>query len=152
MFELEGDPAAALAAYEDAFHEDPEAWPACAGWARLVALTANDAAERDRALAIVEELLDRTGPEPVLLDSRALLLLQRRRAQEAVDELERAVADAPSPLRLMHLAQAQVAVGELADARRTYESAMRDGLTAERVPASEQDAYEALRAVLEDSR
>jgi predicted Zn-dependent protease len=82
-----------------------------------------------QALALVEEALARAGPQPTLLDTRALVLLEAGQAQEAVKILEGLVLESPNqPGFRFHLAQAHAANGNRQDARKAVLQAIRLGL------------------------
>jgi tetratricopeptide (TPR) repeat protein len=58
------------------------------------------------ALALIEQAIQRDGPAPHLLDTRAVIRLRAGQSAPAIQDLEEAIALAPSAARYFHLAQA----------------------------------------------
>lgn len=73
------------------------------------------------ALDVVNHAIERSGPIPELLDTRALAYIKLGRGREAVQDLEDALVIAPSAVLHYHLAQAQL----VAKDRRAAEQSLR---------------------------
>ncbi len=69
----------------------------------LLAHRADQAAE---ALTLINRAIDKYGPRPELLDTRAVALINRGNLEAATRDLERVVNEAPTPARLFHLSRA----------------------------------------------
>lgn len=119
-----------------------------------MAVVANNLAfhlARPETAAEARQLCDRAiqeiGPHPDLLDTRGLVRLSAGETKEAIADLEEA-ALAASPLKLLHLAAAQVASKDLSAARQTFERARRLGLKPTELSAADKAFYETVEAAL----
>ena len=127
------------------------------------AIVANNLAfhlARPETVAEAKQLIDKAitelGPHPDLLDTRGVVLLAAGDAQLPFDEvdaddglgdLEEAALDS-SPVKLLHLAAAQVATNDLAAARQTLDRARKLGLLPEQLSASDKARYDVVEAAL----
>ncbi len=86
---------------------------------------------RDETALEASELLDRAirrlGPDPELLDTRAMVRLSLRQPIRALEDISEAVLD-PTPLRYLHLAVVEAANGRISEARAALDRARSKGL------------------------
>jgi len=106
---------------------------------------------REEALKLARQAVDAVGPQPPLLDTRALTLVNRGESEPAVKDLEQVLEDEPTPLRYFHLARAQMLAGDRAGAAATLRRATKLGFKADALHPLERDSYRALLKDLEDS-
>jgi Tfp pilus assembly protein PilF len=60
----------------------------------------------DEALTLINRAIESYGPRPEFLDTRAVVQLTLGKHQDAVDDLKRAIEDAPSFTKYLHLTDA----------------------------------------------
>jgi predicted Zn-dependent protease len=111
----------------------------------LLALTSNRTAE---ALELVKGAMELAGPEPSLLDTRALVYLKRGEGQLAKRDLGAALLATPSASRYFHLAQAQLLTKNRAAAVAAFRKARELGLRTERLDPLERPVYHRLATEL----
>ena len=103
----------------------PESVNALNNLAFLLAIQNRDLEEADM---LNKKTLELMGPQPALLDSRALVLMAKRRYAEAEVKLEEAISAAPgNALYLMHQAEVQMALNR-PDAAQTLKLAQEYGV------------------------
>lgn len=105
-------------------------------------------ATAEAAEALVEKALAALGPIPDLLDTRALVRLARGETSRALEDAVDAVLE-PSATRFLHLALVQVAAGDLAAARRSFDEALERGLDGERLSAEDSQRRVTVEAALD---
>jgi tetratricopeptide (TPR) repeat protein len=93
------------------------------------------------ALAMINRALDLMGPQPALLDTRAVVQIKLGRADLAVVDLERVTTEAPTALRWFHLACAYQQVHNPDAARRAFQRARELGLENPQLHPLERDAW-----------
>jgi cellulose synthase operon protein C len=93
------------------------------------------------ALELGNRAIQVAGPQAALLDTRAVVSMARGDAWSAIDDLEQAIAQAPSAARSFHLARAYALAGLAAKAADTLQQARALGLTPHRLHALEQTTY-----------
>jgi tetratricopeptide (TPR) repeat protein len=98
----------------------------------------------DPALQLAELAIKEYGPIPELLDTRAVIQMQRGQNDLAVKDLEVALAQDPTPTRLFHLAAAHLSGKNEAAAREALQKAMALGLKAETLHPLEREQYKRL--------
>jgi lipopolysaccharide biosynthesis regulator YciM len=133
---LGGRHAESIATYRGLVRLAPRNVVALNNLAYLLALTEREGAE---ALQLIEAAIDEAGPDAELLDTRGLVHLACKRAEEAVQSLEQAVATAPSAARYFHLAQAHLLARDRSAARQAYAKARELGLRARDLHPLEQN-------------
>ena len=102
------------------------------------------------AMELADRAIELAGPAPEYLDTRGVAFLAAGRFDEAVAELRRAVGNAPTGLRLYHLARACHAAGDAESALEAWDEAHHQHeLTLEQIPVYEQDQYRDLAKVLQ---
>jgi Tfp pilus assembly protein PilF len=101
--DLRGDFDEATAYYRQVLAADPDDARALNNLAWLLALHSRKGAE---ALPLIDRAIDRYGPRPDLLDTRALVYLAMDQADKARADLKASIADTPTAARYLHLARA----------------------------------------------
>lgn len=104
----------------------------------------------DEAKKLIDEAMLELGPHPDLLDTRGVVRLAAGDVRPALADLEEAALD-PSPLKLLHLATAQVANKQVAAARQSIARAKQLGLVPEQLPASDRARYDQVEAALQSA-
>lgn len=95
----------------------------------LATILAEDPASRNEALRYIDQALEIGGQQDALLDTKAMILVQDGKADQAVQLLETACSHhAPDPRYPFHLAVAYSRTGEEAKARAAYNRAVESGL------------------------
>jgi len=84
------------------------------------------------AKKLVDTAVEILGPHPDLLDTRALIHLALGDDAAAVADMRQAVLQ-PSEVKFLHLAYAEMRVGDMTAARRALEQGIRKGLSAEKL-------------------
>lgn len=96
------------------------------------------------AKKLIDTAIDMLGPHPDLLDTRALIQLSLGDDAAAVADMRQAVLQ-PSEVKYLHLAYAEMRVGDLAAARRALEQGIAKGLSADRLSPADRSRLEELR-------
>jgi cellulose synthase operon protein C len=132
---------------------------------RLIALACNNSAwltavkggEGKIALAEVNRAIKLIGPQADLLDTRAMVYLSMKQTPDAINDLQTAVKDAPSPNKFFHLAQAYFQANDKEKAKQYLKEARARGLDDRNrtgpgtLHALEQPAYQKLLSDLGQS-
>lgn len=116
----------AIARYRAVLAQHPDNVTALNNLAWLRAWQDDGSAE---ALRLMNRAIQLAGPQAALLDSRAVAHLARGDAWSAIDDLENAIAQAPSPARCFHLARAYDLAGLTNKAGKAMGEARSLGLT-----------------------
>jgi tetratricopeptide (TPR) repeat protein len=93
------------------------------------------------SLALLEKAAWLDGPTAGLLDTRGMVHLHAGELEPAVRDFREAVAQAPTPLRHLHLAQACLRAGKREEALRAFTKARDAGVERWLVLPAEQEAY-----------
>jgi tetratricopeptide (TPR) repeat protein len=142
---LRGNFEEAVARYRQLLQTDGQDVVALNNLAYLLALHEGKTAE---ALRLIDLAIKTAGPSAVLLDSRAVIRLKGGQADAALDDLNRAILQAPSPTKYFHLAQAHRLKNDRAAARQALAKAQKLGLKPADLLAPEQAALQALTTEL----
>jgi tetratricopeptide (TPR) repeat protein len=142
---LQGRPKDAEAIYREIYERDKTKGAPLNNLAWLLALQEGRGSE---ALDLINESIKLDGPDPHRLDTRALAYLALGRPDDAVKDLEGAVAVAPSADAYFHLAQAHLKAGRRPEAVEAFRKAKDAGLRAETLHPLERDAYRRLNGDL----
>jgi Flp pilus assembly protein TadD len=145
LLDLLGREAEVEGLYRQVLQRDPRNHVALNNLAWLLGKRPGGAAE---GLKVIGQAIDAHGPRPELLDTRAVLYLAMNEPAKAVADLEHAVADGPTPTKFYHLARAHHQARDVVAARRALARATEGGLTEERLPPPEREAFRRLRAEL----
>jgi tetratricopeptide (TPR) repeat protein len=97
---------------------------------------------------LIERAVRVLGPRAELLDTRAVVYLSLGRSEDAIADLERAIADSPNPSRYFHLARALQMSRKPAAARKAFQKARAAGLEVKRLHPVERKAYHKIAAEL----
>ncbi len=113
----------------------------------LAMLLVDEGRDFEQALRYIDDVLRRTGPVAEFLDTRGWILVQMRRAEEALPWLTRAVEGSASgnPVTQLHLATAYLAVGDRDQAWKHLEVARAGQMSPELLNSSEQRAWAMLQ-------
>jgi tetratricopeptide (TPR) repeat protein len=141
--DYQGDHAAAAATYRQILQKDAESVLALNNLAWLLTLKLD---RHDEALQLVTRAINKVGPLPQLLDTRAVIWLDMRQAPQALKDLEQVVAQEPSAGRYFHLARARWMDQDRAGAAAALRNAQAMGLTPESLHPLEQTSYRELLA------
>ena len=99
----------------------------------------------EEALRLVDRALDIAGPNPTLLDTRAVVLMQLNQGDKAVEALREAVSSQPDiPIRYFHLARAYQMTNAPTKAREALERSKVLGLNEETIDPLERGTYRKL--------
>ncbi len=101
------------------------------------------------------ELLDKAiglaGPRPGLLDTRAVILSRNGQHQNALSDLEEAIAQEPDGVRYFHLAQVFLALDKKDEASRAWKRSGELGVKPFEVHALERESWSMLQQVLQSN-
>jgi len=101
----------------------------------------------DEAKKLIERALQELGPHPDLLDTRGIVHLAAGETRPALSDLEEA-ALAPSPLKLLHLATAQLANRDVTAARQTLARAKQLGLLPDELSPADRVRYDQVESAV----
>jgi tetratricopeptide (TPR) repeat protein len=93
------------------------------------------------ALELINLAIDVAGPQPQLLDTRAVVYLAMDRSEPAITDLEQALADSPSAFRYFHLARAHRLAQRPEAAAQAFRKATEAGLELELLHPTERVAF-----------
>jgi len=110
----------------------------------LAVLQALQGVDLEESLKLVNRAIEIAGPIGPMLDSRATVHLAMRQPDKALEDLNTAIADKETPVRLFHRALAHEQGGHKATARADLEKALKAGLTKEMLQPLELPAFEKL--------
>ncbi len=110
----------------------------------LAVLLALQGKKLDEALSLINKAIERSGSLASMLDTRACVYIAEGKANEALKDMEDAVADAPTPVRLFHQAQAFSLANQKYAASSTMQQALKAGLTKDMLQSPEFPAFEKL--------
>ena len=114
----------------------------------LAILLALQGVKLDEALALVNRAMEIAGPMASMLDSRATVYTALGQYDKAIADLDLAIADAETPIRLFHRAQACERAGRSQEAIQAIKRAEALGLKPEMLQPLERPAYEKLKGLL----
>jgi tetratricopeptide (TPR) repeat protein len=112
--EMQGRLEEPIALYRKALAQNEDNIIALNNLAYLLALKDGNSRE---ALDRIQHAIKLAGPVPDLLDTRALIHLRGHRVSQAMQDLQQAIAEKPSPTKYLHLAEAEWMVGNRKAAR-----------------------------------
>jgi cellulose synthase operon protein C len=122
---LQGDYAAAMGLYRDAIRANSRDFLAMNNLAFLISTSEG---KHDEALRLLAQAKQIGGPLPTLLDTEALVQLNRGDSETARRLLETVTAEAPSGTAFFHLARAELAANRVAEARVAWQQAEELGI------------------------
>lgn len=101
------------------------------------------------ALKLINAVLERVGPEPEFLDTRATVYLALGQPERAIQDLQDALKRRATPTGLFHLAEALSRAGRQLPATETFRKAVEGGLKEEDLHPLERATFRQLQAELE---
>ena len=117
--------AEAIAIYRAILVREPKQVVALNNLAFLIAVKDG---QTEEAMRLIDAALAVTGPHAEFLDTRAIILTRANRAQEAIADLQRSIADAPSAVKQFHLTQAYLKANRVQGAVDAYRRAAEQGI------------------------
>jgi len=114
----------------------------------LAILLALQGVKLDEALKLINRALEIAGPMASMLDSRSTVYVALGQYDKALADLELAIADAETPIRLFHRAQACQRAGRSREAIQAIKKARALGLKPDMLQPLERPAYEKLKGLL----
>ena len=94
----------------------------------LALITSEGLGDPEGGLKLIDRYRERTGPIAAALGARGVILMRLGRTEEAIADLERALALGPTADRHYHLARAYLQAGDDETFRLHFDRAIRDGL------------------------
>jgi tetratricopeptide (TPR) repeat protein len=104
----------------------------------------------NEALSLINKAIEISGRLASMLDTRACVYIAQGTAGKAIKDMEEAVADAATPVRLFHQAQALYLGNQKYAASSTMQQALKAGLTKEMLETPEIPAYEKLKKLAQE--
>jgi len=141
---LEGKPAEAEQIYRELLGRADVSASQRAMMANNLAFQLATPATASEAKKLIDMAVSTLGPHPDLLDTRALVHLALGEDAAAVADMRQAVLQ-PTDVKFLHLAYAEMRVGDLAAARRALEQGIEKGLSAEKLAPADRARLEELR-------
>lgn len=132
--------------YRQVLVQKPDDVGALNNLAWLLAVTGRNS---DEALRLINEAIRLSGPVATLLDTRGAVEMSRKSVSSAIESLEAAYDDSPTPYIAFHLAMAYAQAGNIDLAREHFNTAVSDGLTEYQIHATELEPYRELKSRLE---
>ena len=114
----------------------------------LAVLLALQKIKLDESLKLVDEAIAAAGPVGAMLDSRATVYMALAQPDKALADLNDAIGQSVTAVRLFHRAQAYDQLGQQTEAAASLDSAQKLGLTLDMLPALERPAYQQLQKKL----
>lgn len=102
----------------------------------------------DEALELVTRAIEKHGPRPELLDTRAVVYLTQGRSEPALADLERATKDAPTAAKFFNLARAHHLMRNSKSALEALNQATALGLDDQKLHPTEREVYRQVVAEL----
>ena len=119
----------------------------------LVALAGSrDAAADIDAMKLVQEAESILGPNADILDTKAVVLIEREQYKDAIEELKLSVTDNPTGAKYFHMVVAHLAAGEKGAALEAWDKAEAVGLTRDELNRLEHDRYDKVKAQIDQLR
>jgi Tfp pilus assembly protein PilF len=141
LYDRRGRYAEAEAQYREVLKIEKNNVVALNNLAWMIAVRDGDAEE---ALRHINKAVNGIGRRPDLLDTRGLVNLRRKETEKAIADLKEAAAEAPTPTRLFHLAQAHHLAKQPTAARQALRQAKERGLEVATLHPVEQQACKEL--------
>jgi cellulose synthase operon protein C len=116
----------------------------------LAAVLAAERKDLDEALELIEKAMKISGPLAQMLDTRACVHIARSDGEKALADLADALADAKTPERLFHQAQAYELAGQKRLAAKSMKEAIAKGLSEKTLSAVEIPIYERLKKAADE--
>jgi cellulose synthase operon protein C len=136
----------AAAIYQQVLTQEPRNVLALNNLAYLLVKTGGDSGE---ALKLIETAIDEIGPNAELLDTRAVIYLQREQPDPALRDLQQALTVTSSPSLYFHLAQAYQMAEDLEKAKEAFAKAKELGIQSATLYVLERKAFNRMRTDFE---
>ena len=115
----------------------------------LASLLAFQDRTKDEAITLIDQAVALGGAAPALLDTRAVVRLQRGENDRALEDLRKAVSASPEfAILYYHLARAYHQAGNPSEAGKAFQQAERLGLKRDDVDLVEREEFSRLRPIL----
>ncbi len=111
----------------------------------LAAMLAMQGTRLDEAEKLVQTAIDLAGPVGNLIDTQAMVLIARKKPNEALKVLAGAIEDEPNPILFFRQAQAYQMLNKPELAAQAFEEAVKRGLTRESLHPVERKSFEGLQ-------
>ncbi len=135
--------------YREIFAKDPSDDMVCNNLGMILAL---QKIKLDEALELIEKAIAKVGPLGSLLDTRAVVLIARHEPRRALEDLELALAEKSTPVRLFHKAWACLEDGNSEKAKEFLRAAREAGLADSMLAAPEREICEQIAKVTEPAK
>jgi tetratricopeptide (TPR) repeat protein len=135
----------AIGLYRKSLEQSPQKVVALNNLAYLLAFKEGKGAE---ALALAQRAIDLAGPDPEMLDTRAVIYLKAGQTDRAVQDLQQALAQTPAAAMYFHLAQAQHLAKNRREAVEAFRKGVAAGLHVDGLHPLERPAFEEMAAAL----
>jgi tetratricopeptide (TPR) repeat protein len=127
--------------YHEVIAKKPDTTTAMNNLGMLMALQGRNL---DESLRLVDQAIRIAGPVPSMLDSRATVYIAMEQPDKALADLELAIADDATPVRLFHQARAYYLLGKKAEATAALGTAKKKNLKRSMLEPLERPAYDKL--------
>lgn len=117
--------------------------------AYLIALGATEETSQHESAQLINEAASILGPVSDILDTRAVVNINRKDYKSAVEDLEMAVIDAPTDGKYFHLAVAYLGLGESGKAQQAWEKGTKLGLSKESINRLEKEQFDRAQRQIE---
>ncbi|TWU11327.1 tetratricopeptide repeat protein [Symmachiella macrocystis] len=114
----------------------------------LAVLLALNQRDLDEALELINRAIYLSGPNAMLLDSRAMIHLAMGNAKLAIDDLKLALEEDASPAKYYHMAQARELAGDQFAAKTAFRKARATGFSAAQLHPLEHSRFQELSSKL----
>jgi tetratricopeptide (TPR) repeat protein len=138
--------AAAETVYREILKRDPQNVTALNN---LSVMLAFEGKRLDEAVQLISQAVELAGPVPNVLDSRATVFMAVEKADEAIKDLDAAIADEATALRLFRRARAYLLAGKKLDALKSWQAAEKKNLKRAMLDPPERPLYDKLRSELQ---
>jgi tetratricopeptide (TPR) repeat protein len=118
----------------------------------LIALAGSAAKTDVDPLELVEEAEQILGPNADILDTKAVVLIERKQYQDAIDELKLSVTDNPTGAKYFHMVVAHLRAGEKRAALDAWDKAEEAGLTRDELNLLEHARYDEIKVTIDQLR
>jgi tetratricopeptide (TPR) repeat protein len=142
------DYAQAEQCFRDALAKKPDDAAAMNNLAMVLVMSKKDLSD---ALELINKAIKIAGPLGQMLDTRACVYIAQGEAQKALDDLEKALADARTAERLFHQAEAFELAAKKDSAAKAMKEALDKGLDVKTLPPGDIPVFERLKKLAEES-
>jgi cellulose synthase operon protein C len=98
----------------------------------------------DQALKYADKAIELHGATGEMLDTRARILIAAGKYEQAISDLNDAIAQGQTPLRFFHMALAKLKMSKTDEAQRTFQDAKARGLDVKAIHPSDLPVYKIL--------